>query len=67
MATYLKCNVSSPFLSVEKILRNGKVEQLFIYIGSPKFTGISIHINEVIYRDLGLTGEKFKHMRKKVK
>ena len=36
-------------------------------MGSTKFTGISNHINEVIYRDLSITGEKFKHLRKKVK
>ena len=67
VSTFLKCNIKCPFLTVEKIQRNGKVEQLFIYIGNTKFTGINNHINEVIYRDLRITGEKFKHLRKKVK
>lgn len=43
------------------------MEQLFIYMGDPKFTGINNHVNELIYRDLGLTGDKNKSMRKKIK
>ena len=65
--TLLSCEGICPLITVEKILREGKIEQLFIYIGEPRFTGIKNHINQMIFKDLGLEGEKNKYYRKKVK
>lgn len=53
------CNLS-PLLKIEKIMVDGRMSQLFIYIGDPKFTGISPEVMTLINNQ---TGKPNKNLR----
>jgi hypothetical protein len=40
LKVFIECEIT-PILTIEKIMTNGKVSQLFIYVGDEKFTRIS--------------------------
>lgn len=57
----------NPLLKIEKVLVDGRMSQLFIYIGDPKFTAINPEVMLQINTDTGAPNKNFKEFKKNLK
>lgn len=57
----------TPILKVEKIIVDGRISQIFVYIGDPKFTAFNAKIYTILLKDGLKDVNNFKNLKKDLK